>query len=1181
MCPGLVTAACGTLDAGTSLTPGQSILSCNGKYTLTFQASDGNVVLYGPAGALWSTDTGGQGATIFSMNPDGNLVLYSGSTPLWATSLIGGTTGRSAHLRVQDDANLVVYADDTGQVFWSSGINYYASSLDRKLIVGYQGWFWCSTDQYGGNSWSHWFNWSQTADPSKLDFDFMPDVSELGADERCDTGLKLHNGNPFVLFSNQNPKTVNRQFTWMAQYGIDAAAVQRFVVSLENFSHKQATDKVLDNVRYAAEANSRGFYLMYDISGANASTWAQTVQNDWQQQIQSGLTQSLSYVHDGGKPVLAIYIGFNDRPGTAAEARALIANLRAISAPAGGVTLIGVVPTGWRTLNGDSNTDPAWGAVYRSFDIISPWSVGRYSDTASYNTFLNSYTIPDMAEANQYAIRYMPIIFPGFSWANLMRQHGISAPYNQTPRGGGQFLWTQAIGVVGSGATMIYAAMFDEVDEGTALFKMVPTNALTPQDVRVLALDVDGQSLPSDWYLQVSSAVSKMLKGQIGRTNILPIIPPAPTADPTISLDANGQGSLPIYAGDQYALNWSSLNVMSCSLLSRSVDGTQYTFGIVPNSAGSSITGLIGSYTFTCTGSNGQPVSKTVQITQLNDDPVGYLDGINASGALYGWTYDPDASSQSIAVHIYMDGPVGAGGQFINAVTANQPRPDANTAVSITGDHGFSWQIPSQYLSAAHTWYVYGIDSTGGTNPILSGSPVTSAMAIGAIRGYKILLAGSTSDVPATIASQPVTVQGIFTGTSNPYSYQVSAGQTHTVSVPALSGYSIGYTLCIDNNNCHSSTPTPGNSVSVNLPAGTEHYADLWWHYTPPNSEIQGTIWNDSNANQIIDVDEQGFSDRTITLTQNDSTITTARTDASGRYTYPNVAAGTYLITHDYAPYISTGMFCNDVWCSSDHSHPIIITASIKMDMGMRTARSCTFNERAIQSGTYTMAYQQESVPATHTCVAQARTCTDGTLSGSYPAATCTVESVSALSCSFNGQIIANGSSVTAYEQWSVPATHQCVSQQRTCSNGTLSGSYYAAGCSVEASAFNLKATPNPCTIPSGASTCTSAISWTVPAGNTVQVWIQEPNDVPKAFACSGGPITITKNAPWITSQGVTFLLYKTNSCAASDIAGKNPEAILAVAGTQGIVAGRMSLTASILVAIESILKQLSSLVGM
>src|SRR5579872_217737 len=69
-------------------------------------------------------------------------------------------------------------------------------------------------------------------------------------------------------------------------------------------------------------------------------------------------------------------------------------------------------------------------------------------------------------------------------------------------------------------------------------------------------------------------------------------------------------------------------------------------------------------------------------------------------------------------------------------------------------------------------------------------------------------------------------------------------------------------------------------------------------------------------------------------------------------------------------------------------------------------------------------------------------------------AATFTVGSAGSIgssrACTFNGKSIASGSSVTAYLASSVPSGQKCTSQARTCSNGTLSGTYAYASCSVQ-----------------------------------------------------------------------------------------------------------------------------------
>jgi hypothetical protein len=72
-----------------------------------------------------------------------------------------------------------------------------------------------------------------------------------------------------------------------------------------------------------------------------------------------------------------------------------------------------------------------------------------------------------------------------------------------------------------------------------------------------------------------------------------------------------------------------------------------------------------------------------------------------------------------------------------------------------------------------------------------------------------------------------------------------------------------------------------------------------------------------------------------------------------------------------------------------------------------------------------------------YSCYAQGSDGTDG-----WHSAILTVNPPS--NCSFDGQTVAHGSSVTAYED---DMASPCVSQTRTCSNGSLSGSYQYASC--------------------------------------------------------------------------------------------------------------------------------------
>jgi hypothetical protein len=159
--------------------------------------------------------------------------------------------------------------------------------------------------------------------------------------------------------------------------------------------------------------------------------------------------------------------------------------------------------------------------VYRSFDVVSPWSVGRYTSDGSADTYRLEHIEPDLAELDPLDIEYMPVVFPGFSWHNLN-----GAALNQIPRRGGAFYWRQVYNAIDAGSPMVYGAMFDEVDESTAFFKATPTQGELPTQGTFLSLDADGDNLPSDWYLKLAGAASQALRSEIVATPELPIAKP-------------------------------------------------------------------------------------------------------------------------------------------------------------------------------------------------------------------------------------------------------------------------------------------------------------------------------------------------------------------------------------------------------------------------------------------------------------------------------------------------------------------------------------------------------------------------------------------------------------------------------------------------------------------------------
>lgn len=336
-----------------------------------------------------------------------------------------------------------------------------------------------------------------------------PDVSELSQTERCTTPLMLPDGQRAQVYSAYNPHTVDRHFAWLQEYDLPGVFLQRFTSRLDDRSILGFRDGVASNVRAAAEAHGRVFAIMYDISGHPRETLVEAVKHDWAYLVDTvRITESPRYLHHHGRPVLAIWgFGFRDRPATPAQAAELIDFFKNNPEPRYRVTLLGGIPARWRTLSRDSQTDEEWAPVYRSFDILSPWTVGRFRDEESTNQFYREEVAADRQATNRLGLDYMPVVFPGFSWHNM----NPTAPFNPIPRRGGTFYWHQIELALQAGTTMLYGAMFDEVDEGTAMFKLAPTRDTAPVGVPIVTLDADGDQLPSDWYLQLAREAQRRL----------------------------------------------------------------------------------------------------------------------------------------------------------------------------------------------------------------------------------------------------------------------------------------------------------------------------------------------------------------------------------------------------------------------------------------------------------------------------------------------------------------------------------------------------------------------------------------------------------------------------------------------------------------------------------------------
>ncbi|MCM2370967.1 glycoside hydrolase family 71/99-like protein [Aporhodopirellula aestuarii] len=386
------------------------------------------------------------------------------------------------------------------------------STLSGKVMVGYQGWF--NADGDGSNlGWTHWAqNRNKPFGPGNVTVDLWPDMTEYDQDERYPTEFQLADGSVAEVFSSANPKTIHRHFRWMQEYDIDGAFVQRFASGLSSQHAREHKNAVLQHAIHESKRYGRVCAVMYDLSGLKEGQLVRVYQ-DWSTlQSQWKLTDASSYLYHNDKPLVAIWgVGFTDRhvPGayTLAECRDMIESFKSA-----GCSVILGVPTGWREQNRDAVTDTDLHEILKLADVISPWTPGRYRTLEQVAKHERETWTPDVKWCEEQHLDLLPVVFPGFSWHNLKGE-----PLDAIPRLKGQFLWSQIVAAKQAGADMIYVAMFDEVDEGTAIFKC--TNE-PPVGEGVRFLTYEG--LPSDHYLKLVGKAGLILRNEVPASNEIP-----------------------------------------------------------------------------------------------------------------------------------------------------------------------------------------------------------------------------------------------------------------------------------------------------------------------------------------------------------------------------------------------------------------------------------------------------------------------------------------------------------------------------------------------------------------------------------------------------------------------------------------------------------------------------------
>ncbi|GEM_PF-496014 len=395
-----------------------------------------------------------------------------------------------------------------------------ASTLHNSIMAGYQGWYRAPGDGTG-LPWVHYRGRNLVLHDGNCGIEYWPDMSEMDQDEKYLPHKFFYpDGSPAHVFSNANPKTTNRHFKWMHDYGIDGVFVQRFVMEVtvdwdqEAKLSRESFNHVLNLARQGANQYGRTYAVMYDLTSMPAD-YIDNVKRDWKYLVDiMGITNDpddKAYQHHNGAPVVAIWgVGFGDNREYTFEETAELIDFFKNDPRYGGNTVMVGVPTYWREQGRDASNDDRFLELYKDVDIISPWTVGRFSSIDAAINYAETTAAGDMEWCKEHGVEYMPVSFPGFGWKNL------TGTRNYISREDGRFLWAQHHALMDNGATMIYQAMFDELDEGTQIFKV--TN--TPPEGESEFLTYEG--LPTDHYLWQVGKATKMLRGEIELTDRIP-----------------------------------------------------------------------------------------------------------------------------------------------------------------------------------------------------------------------------------------------------------------------------------------------------------------------------------------------------------------------------------------------------------------------------------------------------------------------------------------------------------------------------------------------------------------------------------------------------------------------------------------------------------------------------------
>jgi len=383
-------------------------------------------------------------------------------------------------------------------------------SYTGLVMAGYQGWFRAAGDGSAAKRYAF-------GDENSSSIDAWPDVTEY--EKTYETPFSMPDGSKARFFSSLDKSTIDLHFKWMQEYNVDGVFMQRFFDATREGNRKKESSVILQNAMEAASKYKRAIAVMYDLSGLKAGGEdCSTIIDDWKYLVDelkvTNQKGEKTYLFHRGKPLVVIWgVGFPDRPYNIRNiGLERLINFLKYDPVYGGCSVMLGVPTFWRDLRADCVPDPYLHDLIRQADLVMPWTVQRFSpllhnDMDRYRDVM----MEDSKWCLANNVDYVPCVYPGFSWHNLS-VHAFPddiKPVGSIPRQGGRFYWQMLSTAINAGGKMLYVAMFDEVNEGTAIFKC---SDAPPPGKGTLFIDMDHQ--PSDHYLWLTGEASKIIKGK-------------------------------------------------------------------------------------------------------------------------------------------------------------------------------------------------------------------------------------------------------------------------------------------------------------------------------------------------------------------------------------------------------------------------------------------------------------------------------------------------------------------------------------------------------------------------------------------------------------------------------------------------------------------------------------------